>query len=226
MLTKIGNLCVSQKIGGTKAVTLVLMGIQDHVDLFSMHIQSMMERGENGDGAVVLLDYMDRLSLRKTAAALAKFIVQEYVDFQVIYLDGVSCGAKVFAWTILALQKRPDILAKIVFNCINGIVSPADMKRPTLLLKHAFSVDAMLTPLPNIASTQRPTIARLNVVQSRHDSWTGHVNTLVSIMQIIKVDSAMVSVVPIDTEHATSAHAFRKWQDSFYDDRRYLVEVS
>lgn|GEM_PF-4871986 len=120
------------KIGnnaGAKAVTLTLPGVQNSGRwLFEPHCESLKQR--DGCGEFMLLDYTERFNLADASYELANLLFHIAPYYDTIYLDGVSCGARVFVQAIieLYLRKEQAVLNKIVFNSIDGVISPQDVK--------------------------------------------------------------------------------------------------
>jgi hypothetical protein len=67
--------------------------------------------------------------LIKEALEIKDLILKNFDGYETIYLDGVSCGAKFFATALVILHRNNVCLSeKIVFNCINGVIAPEDIK--------------------------------------------------------------------------------------------------
>ncbi len=120
------------KVGNPRIVTLALAGIMSSYKLFLSHIKSMMWRSKYGDGDVFLLEYPSRFDLDAAVLWLSEWIQSvANREYDVIYLDGVGCGARVIAETLIRIRRcgrHPEVLSKVIFSCINGVVSSGDMR--------------------------------------------------------------------------------------------------
>ncbi|MDR2063272.1 MAG: hypothetical protein LBQ02_00565 [Candidatus Nomurabacteria bacterium] len=123
----------SENNSASRILTITLPGVQNSGRyLFDPHIVSMRQRGGEQLANIVMLDYRkDWFDMSIIVYELVERIESGMFDqYDVVYLDGVSCGAKVFAHLIIGLHEheRQDILDKIVFHSINGVISPKDIK--------------------------------------------------------------------------------------------------
>lgn len=147
--------------------TYTLPGVQNSGKyLFMPHARSMKQRGGLVPADVYFLDYDDCFELVGAVSELVDQIVDKSERYQTIYLDGVLCGAKVFAHAIIELhvRERQDVLDKIVFNSINGVISPEDLK--TTAFNAAKVLPAWLDPIMTLVLRQAHKAGRKKEAES------------------------------------------------------------
>jgi hypothetical protein len=142
-----------------KTLTLTLHGVQNSPKLFYRHLGSMHRRG--GGSQVICLDYFDPREVRLErplhvmAREIFKFIYNNSYEYDTFYLDGVSCGAKVFlhALDLLRCERSFCSEKKVVFNCINAVLQPWDIKTRdfNLAKRLPLGVDFAMTPMLRVA---------------------------------------------------------------------------